>query len=366
MNKRSRNILFWLISIIILLVIGIITAKVINQTENPSLFDIDFDKKEHIITSYSTLVGVLLTFLSFIYVIYTIIQQKEQYDNDKLEEKEKEKNALFDRMKLVNNLLKEIIGHISDTGKEMEAFFIEEKKSPLKNNQMSFYTNRNYYRLLELDYLSIFNSFQEYSSDDDKTKSFNTLYKIVDFYSESIVEQKEKYQYHIKNKFERKLKIADELNLVMDNASKILEDYKIDFTENEDYKNNKWYQLLNGLIAFYYERIPRNDEANYEKLDKEVLLLFLEEANKIRKDIGFEKKIQDLVLQISGIRKQLYSIKMESINFGEQMEKRFNNYYSTKSTVFIDLVELSEQIKSLVNPVTHLKGKRMQRSGETF
>jgi hypothetical protein len=327
--------------------------KVIFQTENPSLFDIDFDKKDHIVSSYGTLVGVLLTFLSIVFVIYTIIQQKQQYDNDKFEEKEKEKNSLFDRLKLVNNLLSEISSHISDTGKEMETFFIAEKESPLKSNKMSFYTNKNYYRLLELDYLSIFNSFQEYSNDEDKTKSFNNLYKKVDFYSESIVEQKEKYQYHIKDKFKRKFKIANELNSVMDNASKIIEEYKIDLSENDSYKTNEWYKLLNGLIAFYYERIPKDDEADYEKIDKEVLLLFLEEANEVRKVIGFEKKTQDLVLQIAGIRKQLFSIKMESINFGEQMERRFNDYYSSESKSFQELTELKEHIVQMINPVAN-------------
>ena len=353
MNNKLRNITFWTISIIILIIIGIITLKVIFQTENPTLFDIDFDKKDHIVSSYGTLIGVLLTFLSIVFVIYTIIQQKQQYENDKLQEKKKEKNALFDRLKLVGNLLNEISGHILDTGKEMKEYYKEEKSNPLKGNQMSFYTNKNYYRLLELDYLSIFSAFQEYNTDDDKTKSFNDLYKKVDFYSESIIEQKEKYQYHIKDKFQRKLKIANQLNSVMDNASKMIEEYKTDLAENKEYEKNEWYQLLNGLIAFYYERIPKDDEADYEKIDKEVLLLFLEEANTVRKKIGFEKKTQDLVLQISGIRKQLFAVKMESINFGEQMERRYNDYYSPESKSYKNLNTLKENIEQITNPVAN-------------
>ena len=108
LKNKLRNITFWTISIIILIIIGVITLKVIFQTENPTLFDIDFDKKDHIVSSYGSLIGVLLTFLSIVFVIYTIIQQKQQYENDKLQEKKKEKNALFDRLKLVGNLLNEI------------------------------------------------------------------------------------------------------------------------------------------------------------------------------------------------------------------------------------------------------------------
>lgn len=208
MTNKKLNTTFFFVSIAILIFIVFITVKLILKTENPALFDIDFDKKAHIVSSYGTLVGVLLTFLSIVFVIYTIIQQKEQYNDEKLSENKKEKDALFDRLKLIRNLLNEISKHITQSGIEMKSFFTKEKNQPLKSNQMSFYTNKNYYRLLELDYQLIFSAFQEFSNDDDKTKLFNNLYKKVDFYSESIVEQKEKYQYHIKDKYERIQKIA--------------------------------------------------------------------------------------------------------------------------------------------------------------
>lgn len=348
MNKKL-NTTFIILATAILMFIAIITFQLIFKTENPSLFEIDFDKKQHIVSSYGTLIGSLLTFLSIIFVIYTIIQQNEQYNNDKYLELEKEKNALFDRLKLVHNLLNEISKHITETGSEMKDFFEKEKEKPLDSNMMSFYTNRNYYRLLELDYQSIFSAFQEFSDEEDKTKWFNNLYKKVDFYSESIIEQKEKYQYHIKDKFERKQKVANELNYVMDDASKMIEEYKIQLLENNKYKENLWYQILNGLIGFYYDRIPKNDEADFEIIEKEVLYVFLKEADTIRKEIGFEKGTQDLILKIAGIRKQLFSIKMESINFGNQMERRYNDYYSTESYSFKQLNELNEKISGLLD-----------------
>lgn len=353
MINKARSNIFWALSIIVLIVIGVITVKVIYQTKNPSLFDIDFDNKDHIISSYGILVGVLLTFLSIVFVIYNIIQQKEQYDNDKLEQNEKENNSLFDRLKLVVNLLDEICGHIAETGEEMKTFYNAEKSSPLKNNQMYFYTSKNYYRLLELDYHSIFAAFQEFDTEIDKTKSFNDLYRKVDFYSESIVETKERYQYHIKDKYQRKVKIANELNSVMDNATRMTEEYKSDLAENDRYTQNKWYELLNGLLAFYYERIPKDDEADYEQIDKEVLLLFLEEALKLRKSIGFEKDTQDLVLNISGIRKQLFALKIESSDFGGEIQRLFNNYYSTENVTFKELCKLKNDIELIINPVAN-------------
>ncbi|NPD48024.1 hypothetical protein [Lentimicrobium sp. S6] len=349
LNNKTRTIIFWTLSIIILIVIGIITINVIYQTENPALFDIDFDKKDHIISSYGILVGVLLTFLSIVFIIHNILQQKQQYDNDKREQKIKEKNSLFDRLKLVMNLVNEICSHIEDTGKEMKTFSLAEKNSPLKNNQMYFYTNKNYSRLLELDYHTIFNAFQEFDTEIDKTKSFNNLYYKVDFYSESIAETKEKYQYHIKDKFQRKVKIANELNSVMDDASKMTEEYKCELTENDRYKQNKWYKLLNGLLAFYYERIPEDDEADYEQIDKEVLFVFLKDALKLRESIGFEKKTQDLVLKIAVIRKQLYTLKIESLDFGKQILIHYNEYYSTQSENYKDLCKLKDHIELLIN-----------------
>lgn len=347
MNKKL-NTVYFIVSLSILIFIVIISIKLILKTDNPGMFDIDFDEKEHIISSYGTLIGSLLTFLSIIFVIYTIIQQKEQYDNDKLIELNKEKNALFDRLKLIHNLLNEISKHIADTGIEMKDFYEKEKEKPLGSNLMNFYTNKNYYRLLEIDYQSIFSAFQEFSNDGDKTKSFNNLYKKVDFYSESIIEQKDKFQYHIKDKFARKQKIAFELNSVMDDASKMIEEYKVELFANSRYEENLWYQILNGLIAFYYQRIPENDEADFDLIEKEVLFVFLKEADAVRKKIGFEKRTQDLVLKIAGIRKQLYSIKMESINFSYQMERRYNDYYAPESKSLRELNELNSKINRLI------------------
>lgn len=347
MSKKLKTT-FIVVAIAILIFISIITLKLIFKTENPGFFEIDFDQKGNIISSYGILIGSLLTFLSIIFVIYTIIQQNEQYNNDKYLELKKEKNALFDRLKLVHNLLNEILKHINDTGNEMKAFYSKETEKPLNSNIMSFYTNRNYYRLLELDYQSIFSSFQLFSDEEDKTKSFNNLYKKVDFYSESISEQKEKYQYHIKDKFERKQKVADGLNNVMNDASKMIEEYKTELSVEHKYKENLWYQILNGLIAFYYERIPEKDEADFELIENEVLYVFLKEADVIRKKIGFEKSTQDLVLKIAGIRKQLFSIKMESLSFGNQMKRRYSDYYSSESNSLKELKELNYKISDLL------------------
>jgi hypothetical protein len=49
-------------------------------------------------------------------------QMEQQYENDKFQEKKKEKNALFHRLKLVGDLLNEISGHILDIGKEMKDY----------------------------------------------------------------------------------------------------------------------------------------------------------------------------------------------------------------------------------------------------
>ena len=348
MINKKLNIIFIVVATATLLFITIITYKLIFKTENPSLFEIDFDKKAHIISSFGALIGSLLTFLSIIFVVYTVIQQKEQYNNDKYLEAEKERNALFDRLKLVHNLLNEISKHVTETGTQMKSFFNKEKEYPLANNMMSFYTNKDYYMFLELDFQSIFSSFQMFSDESDKTKSFNSLYKYVDFYSESITEQKEKFQYHIKDKYERKQKVAYELNDIMDDASRMIEEYKTEFSEGQKYKDKLWYQILNGLIASYYDRITEKDEADFELIETEVLYVFLRDADLVRKEIGFEKRTQDLALKIASIRKQLFSIKMESFDFADQMERRFSDYYSSESTSFKKLNELNDKISDLL------------------
>ena len=352
MKKSVRNTIFAIISFIILSIIFIITFKVIYQTENPSLFEIDFDKKDHIISSYGTLIGVILTFLSIIFVLFTIIQQKEQFDEEKKIVQLKEKQALFDRLKLINNLITEIISHIEDTGYEMKEFYNPEIENPLDNNQMNFYTNKNYYRLLELDYLSIYNSFQEYIKETDKTKSFNNLYKTIDFYSEIISELKSKYQYHIKDKYLRKSKIANQLNTLMNNASQIINEYQQEYKEGNRYNEQDWYVILNNLIGEYYGKISEEDETDFETLNLIVLYPFLQGANEIRKRIGFEKNTQDIVLQISNIRKQLYAIKMEGKHYGNHIKDYYKKYFSKECESYKGLLKLKKIIeKSIEDPV---------------
>lgn len=134
----------------------------------------------------------------------------------------------------------------------------------------------------------------------------------------------------------------------MDESSIMIEEYKIELWENKEYEQNLWYKLLNGLIGFYYEKIRENEETDFELIEKEVLFVFLKEADTIRKEIGFEKRTQDIVLKIAGIRKQLYSVKMESTSFGEQMERRYNDYYSPESKSLKQLDELNEKINALI------------------
>lgn len=79
-------------TVIILSVLFIIisTVNVLTITNNPKWFSIDYVSRNQEIISYATLIGAILSFISILLILANIIEQKKQYENDKLLVKNKE------------------------------------------------------------------------------------------------------------------------------------------------------------------------------------------------------------------------------------------------------------------------------------
>ena len=82
------------ITIVVFLLILIFTIDVIRETPNRSFLDIDFQNKDNIVSAYGSLIGGILAFLSILFVLFGLLEQRQQILNEKAE-KEAEYAELF-------------------------------------------------------------------------------------------------------------------------------------------------------------------------------------------------------------------------------------------------------------------------------
>lgn len=330
--------------------ITIFTIKVIYQTENPRLFGIDFDSKSHIVISYSTLIGAVLTFLSIVFLLFTIIQQHEQFTEEKELKKYNIKRDRFDRLKLVNNLLIDTIKHIRSTGKELEKFIDLENKKPLDTHILPFYANKNYYRLLDMDFLTVFQSFQTHYNTENWEEVFNNTYRKVDYYTEALSEIKESSKLHINDKAERKKEISFKVNSIMNYSANTLLKYKK--TYPDDYESIMGFKILNDFVLHYHELLKQDEataESDLEKISNDLLQTFLLTAIHHQPEPTFDNDYENIINQVSSIRKQIWTIKFETQAFIENLNKSFEKYFSDKSEYFIELQKIQNNLNEIIN-----------------
>ncbi|WP_294963385.1 hypothetical protein [uncultured Flavobacterium sp.] len=341
--KRTRDVTIVIVSLLLLCFLIAITIKVIYISPNPRLLDIDFDQNSGIIQGYAALIGSILTFLSILYVVYTIIQQKELFEKERKIEKENVQSDLYDQITLINTLLNDLIEHVLRSGEEIKIFYEAEFESPLRGNLMMFYVNNNSARIIGIDILNIFKACQLYYRGEKKVKNFTELLKLVDFYTESQKELKIKFDSYLNDKTSILKKIALDINLIMDKVLKNLEYYRLDYPE--DFQSHQWFQSLNELARVYDENLIPNKESDLERFDNDVFAPFLLHAYQIRLTVGYEYEIQEIIISIAGIRKTMYNLRMDSNYFADHLKQKYEKYYSEEGEYFKRLPKLKQDLQ---------------------
>jgi large-conductance mechanosensitive channel len=94
------------VTIIILSILVWLTIDIIRETKEYVLFDIDFEVKYNSIAAYGALVGGLLSFLSILFVMYQLLEQRTQIIKEKQEKELESKEELFDILILLKTFMK--------------------------------------------------------------------------------------------------------------------------------------------------------------------------------------------------------------------------------------------------------------------
>jgi hypothetical protein len=351
-NKFLKNFLIALI-FIVFIVLFLITLNLANETENWKFLGIDFNNKNDIISSYGSLIGGILSFLSILFVLVSLIQQQEQIRNEKEDKINDEKLELLNKLKLLSSFFKSAINNIELQGKEMKQFFEKEKEFPSTMNQMYFTTNKNFTRVIDLDSITIYKAINyNFKDDDNWEKMFLNIYSIFDFYSEALKELKEKYESQINFKVEEQRKISYDIKRLVNLSANLIDEYKINTGGN--YLEQPWAKFVNKFIPEYYkyleECVQKNEISNLRIISNDYLFPFLHNAMLIRKEFGYDNYgSRDLVNLASDIRKRINEVEVNCIHYAENIEKQYNEYFSVENENSKQLLEYKKKFDELQN-----------------
>nr|WP_315239494.1 hypothetical protein [uncultured Flavobacterium sp.] len=348
--KVFKNILIVFTTIIFLIIIWI-SFDLINET-SPKQIEIDFVNKSDIISGYGTLIGGVLSFLSILFVILSLLEQRQQIlRNEELVENENKKE-LLDKLKLLNTFLKSMIDGIIEQGTVMQKYYLEEQTQPSKMNRMYFLVNRNFARAVEMDSLSIYNGIKFYLKDDpDWEKTFLNLFTLIDFYKEGIEELKAKYTSQIKYKVEEQRKIGSAFFKLMNMCASMIDDYKIANPDN--YMSFPWAKLVNQFTGEYYgylQECEDNDEAtDFRVISNDILIEFLRVSMEFRNTIGYDIfGSRNIVSFIADLRKQINEIEVHCKYYAKDIEEQYDSYFSPENDSLDKLKKIKIKIETIV------------------
>lgn len=350
--KLFKNILKKIIAFIFILIV-IITIDVINETENWKFLSIDFKNKYEIISSYGTLIGGILSFLSILFVLISLLEHREQLLKEKLEAIENEKLELLHKLKLLSSFFKSAINNIKLQGEEMKKFYVKEKEFPSKMNRMYFTTNKNFTRVIDLDTSSIYKAINtNFGNDSEWEKMFLDIYSIFDFYSEALKELRDKYQSQINFKVEEQKKISDDLKKLLNIGANLVDEYKINY--DEEYLNYPWSNLINEFTPVYYgylkECEDKKEENDLRYISNNLLLPFLENAMYIRGTSGYDVFGSRVLVNLaSDIRKRINEVEAHCKNYAEDIEYQYSNYFKDENENLLKLSNYKSKFEAVIN-----------------
>lgn len=345
-----KNVLKFVIMIVLATII-LITWNLINETENWQVFGIDFQNKGEIVSAYGTLIGGVLSFLSILFVLVSLLEQRQQILQEKQDQVESERIELLNRLKLLSSFIKFSIDNIKLQGEEMKKFYLPEKEFPSRINKMYFTTNKNFTRIVDLDPSIMYKAInQNFRSEPDWEKMFLNIFSLFDFYSEGLKELRQKYDYQVKFKFDEQKMISDDLKKLLNKGARLVDEYKIAF--GNDYLKYPWSTLMNNFTPLYYKYLEdcvnKGEMNDLRFISDKLLLPLLDCAMEIRRDYGYDiYGSRDIVDLTSDLRKRIYEVEEHCKNYAEDIEYQYLTYYVEGNESLIKLNQYVAKLDSL-------------------
>lgn len=342
-------------------------------TRNTSCINLDFsntgqigDTLGGIMNPFIALGGIFITFLAFYMQIKANQIQIKQFETGILNEKQNkiqdEKKSSYYNLSILEIDLGEIKEDIIEKAKRIKEYFDLEKQDNLNTNTLFRTPSRKYSRVLETDRLEIYKGFTFFLfGKENWLKNYSKLYNILDFLPELFDSIYQKYEFHSSDIFEKKMNIRGELIKLMDDFSKVINNYYV--TDPQNYLNIPEVKICNTAIESYYRIIQESvdinqipiSETDFNKINNEVLKPFLDDALFIRNaNPNFDRQIETFIERVSNMRKDIQFLKIRKIEFAESLENEYNNLIigtDKQISIISELSNIQDEIKKAINKI---------------
>jgi large-conductance mechanosensitive channel len=359
---KKYKILITAVSLLTIVIVFMLTIDVIYETDNWKWFSVDFDKRDHIISAYGTLIGGVLAFLAILFVIYQVLEQREQIFNEKKDEAKEKIEEQKDILKLISSFLDSIIGDIKNQGERLEKYYKQEQQYPTLSNQTYFTVNENFNRIVEMDYLIIYKSFRHFfKNEKDWEKKFLNFYRSIDFYFKITPHIRENYTSQLAEKVKLKYTIQDGIQTFLKKFHQYRNKYIQSYTPPFNINSFDWFRIMNKFWLQYrnYVKFIENSK-NKAKLDSDLSDLkttYFEplfddmlqlKIHHINTSFGEEELLEDL----GDIIIKIKQLEVFALNYANDIKEYCTSYYIDDNPNLKNLIVLKELIDTTLKKKT--------------
>ena len=309
---------------------------------------LDFSINE--IQNFSGLLSVVYGVFGIILIIDTIKQQEEQNIQAQNKKEEEGKNELKYKLELLKVDLKNIMEDMTQKSVYISDYVQELKTSSNNASILRQTSSRNFTRAIEMDRLAIFKSFKLYWPDQvNWIKDFSQLYNILDYLPQFYESVYEKYDYHSKDIYKKKMDVRTDLILLMQRCDETI----LQLQNNSSGFNFQFViDVITKLKTDYETNIVSESqvdgselkETNFQDLKTLVIDVFIDKATNVAEGCPLPTGLFPLIAFSNNINIKIDHIKSENINFGMMLENQNNKIYLNDDSTLKKVTEIYNKI----------------------
>ena len=341
-SLANIKLLIILISLFFLIIIVFLTVDVINENEGDvRSFDIDFKGSSSMISSYGSLIGSLLSFISILFLIYTILQQKHQFNSKQKSDNELLNEEYKNYILLILSTKAKVNSYLESTTIAIREFQKSQQKFIDTSSGISLETTSHFKRILEMPYGFVFKAFNHFVEEDKSGEGsvyyINKFYKNLDYIFENHSKLEKQTALYLERKLEKIKKFSNEVvrvNLII---------YKMDINEpHYDGLLNKkilvkWSEYNNGKISIedYYETLSDVLET-YKQIED----TFQNPELPYHKNL----EVENVIIELAQIRDIYDLVISDSVNFSSTF---LNKVLDVLPRIEIDMFKVYSKLEEI-------------------
>ncbi len=347
-----KNFKALLVAIIIIIIFtalsALLTIDIIKETGDWQTLDIDFTGQADAISAYAALLGGVLLFLSILFILIQLFDQRRKENLQKENEYKKEIQSYRNRLEITSTFIDQIKEDILKQGNKFIEYYKKENENPTLMNQCYFIINKDSETLLNLNTEITYQAFQWFQPTNDWKKAFLNLNKEMHFYSELLPHLRENYHQHINDKVSLKRHIQESIHDFLQDISDIHNNLVAEYRKSGDSNLVQVLDFFEDFRKKYNEQLnldKKNGDSDLSLYKQKLYKPFTEDASAIINDHSyFTKMLSPIIQQMGRIIDDVGRLEALALNYSVDLKKQIDNYFVSKENSLKVLVEIKKGI----------------------